>query len=146
MNNDFKSSEVKNLLIKALLLSFTSFQTLKLRNRRHLWEILIKNKICTKKVYKKLHCKIFKILTVYFFASFSLPVSLLWKLKHFYFDIARICRSKMEEPSLNVKIKQEKLTPERETKQDDIEKLLESNLFGENDEKPDKKEIIEPSK
>lgn len=52
----------------------------------------------------------------------------------------------MEEPLPSVKIKQEKLTPERETKQVGIEKLLESNLFGENDEKPEKKEIIEPSK
>lgn len=50
----------------------------------------------------------------------------------------------MDEP-LNVKIKQEKVTPEREVQQNDVEKLLQSDLFGESDEKPDVKEI-EPSK
>lgn len=50
----------------------------------------------------------------------------------------------MEELPLNVKIKQEKLTPEREEVTDDIEKLLDSDLFGENDK--DVKKEIEPTK
>lgn len=45
----------------------------------------------------------------------------------------------------SVKIKLEKLTPEREIEQDNIEKLPESNSLGENDEKDEKKEI-EPTK
>lgn len=48
----------------------------------------------------------------------------------------------MEESIENVKIKQEKLTPEREVEHDNIEKLLESD---EKDEKDEKKEI-EPTK
>lgn len=48
----------------------------------------------------------------------------------------------MEEP---IKIKQEKVTPERETKKNDIEKLLETDLFGEKNETEEKKEI-EPTK
>lgn len=51
----------------------------------------------------------------------------------------------MEEPPLNVKIKQEKLSPVREAEQDEIEKLLDSNLFGEKDE-VDSKGDIEPTK
>jgi hypothetical protein len=52
----------------------------------------------------------------------------------------------MEESSPSVKIKQEKLTPEREAPKDDIEKLLDSDLFGKNDEKSDDKKDIEPTK
>lgn len=54
----------------------------------------------------------------------------------------------MEENPLNTKIKQEKVTPERELNNDIIEKLLDSNLFGEkceNGEIEDKKDI-EPTK
>lgn len=57
-----------------------------------------------------------------------------------------------EEIPLNVKIKLEKVTPEREEVKDSIEKLLDSNLFGgqpENDEqleKSDDKKEIEISK
>lgn len=51
----------------------------------------------------------------------------------------------MEDPLPNVKIKKEKVTPEREPVKDDIEKLLDGNLFGEKDESDEKKEI-EPSK
>jgi hypothetical protein len=47
-----------------------------------------------------------------------------------------------EEIPLNVKIKQEKLSPEPKDSKDDIEKLLDSKLFGENDEKKD----LEPIK
>lgn len=51
----------------------------------------------------------------------------------------------MEETELIVNIKQEKVTPEREVPKDDVEKLLESNLFGASEENEDKKEI-EPTK
>lgn len=51
----------------------------------------------------------------------------------------------MEENPLNVKIKQEKVTPEREVVNDNLEKLLESDLFGQKAENEDKKEI-EPTK
>lgn len=51
----------------------------------------------------------------------------------------------MEESPLIMKIKQEKLSPEREVAADDIEKLLDSNLFGQNADEDEKKEI-EPSK
>lgn len=51
----------------------------------------------------------------------------------------------MDSEPLNIKIKQEKVSPERVEVKDDIEKLLESNLFGEKDESSDKKEI-EPTK
>lgn len=51
----------------------------------------------------------------------------------------------MDEEPLNIKIKQEKLTPERVEPKDDIEKLLDSNLFRENEQEDCKKEI-EPTK
>lgn len=51
----------------------------------------------------------------------------------------------MDEEHLNIKIKQEKLTPERVEPKDDIEKLLDSNLFRENEQEDCKKEI-EPTK
>lgn len=51
----------------------------------------------------------------------------------------------MEEPPLIVKIKQEKLTPEREIATDDIEKVLDSDIFGKKADEDDKKEI-EPTK
>lgn len=51
----------------------------------------------------------------------------------------------MEETELIVKIKQEKITPERDVARDDIEKILDNNLFRESEQKDDKKEI-EPTK
>lgn len=51
----------------------------------------------------------------------------------------------MEENPLNIKIKEEKITPEREVVKDDVEKLLDTDLFGENVENDSKKDI-EPTK
>lgn len=44
------------------------------------------------------------------------------------------------------KFKQEEVTPRCEESKDDIDKLLESNLFGERDEICDKKKEIAPTK
>lgn len=51
----------------------------------------------------------------------------------------------MGESAINVEIKREKITPARDESKDHIERLLDSNLFGKNDDSKDHKEI-EPTK
>lgn len=51
-----------------------------------------------------------------------------------------------EEVALNVKIKEEKVTPEREVVKDDAERLLDSKPFSEIENLTDDKKAIEPTK
>lgn len=47
----------------------------------------------------------------------------------------------MENLHENLKIKQEKITPERDIEEDDVEKVLNSKPFGQNEENSDRKNV-----
>jgi UDP-N-acetylglucosamine enolpyruvyl transferase len=109
-----------------------------LNNRRRYLKFLVKDDFDHRSQQECIHrftfCVTFRILSC---SEFVIAKTKICKLEEFIV--------KMEELGLNVKIKQEKVTPERDTQQADLEKLLQSDLFGQNDEKPDTKNI-EPSK